>query len=372
VPVRLEVADECFVEALLFVFVHREELQRGDEFPEVARGRGRDDQRSLRVKDAFDLRSVPRREDVEHHGGCARSHRQRAPHVARDRAGSGVSARRTAKCVLRDVEGKAAAVGQAFQYRREVVAGAGAEIDDAAGGSRAETLRLLSYFTRDRCIVARVQERPASSDHRGRVRGAGVGTTGQEADVSVTRDVERVVVRAPHGGPDEGHVAAAVRTYQELDHVTQHALLLGTVMHENRRSATVSVQIASEVCRVWPQHLSSSSCFVDNQEMRNVRAVLVPTAITWTAAVVLAAAWSLLSASPFVQRLGTVAIVLGALVMVGGSNAMSRGMEIESLAWAWGGKEDRGDRGTGGLTTVGFAVLVGGPLVVLGFTLASN
>lgn len=97
------------------------------------------------------------------------------------------------------------------------------------------------------------------------------------------------------------------------------------------------------------------------REIRNVRAVLVPTAIAWTAAVVLAAAWSLLSASPFVQRLGIVAIVLGALVMVGGSNAMSRGMEIESLAWAWGGKEDRAIEAPG-LTTVGFAVLVGEPL----------
>lgn len=85
---RLEERPELRGEALLLALVDAEQTERGDQLPEVARGRGHRQQRALGPQHPAHLRGVARGEEVDHQHRGAAPDRQRPPDVAEHRAGA--------------------------------------------------------------------------------------------------------------------------------------------------------------------------------------------------------------------------------------------------------------------------------------------
>ena len=96
----------------------------------MALGRRDHDERAAGRQHARDLGPVARGEDVEDHVGRAAGERQRLPDVARDRGDPAVGAGGPAQRGRRGVQRDADRAGQRVQRRREVVPGAGPEVDD--------------------------------------------------------------------------------------------------------------------------------------------------------------------------------------------------------------------------------------------------
>ena len=210
---------EIVVQPLALLGVHAQEL----ELAEVALG-GRDDHDPpVGFEHPAHLVGVARREDVEDDVGDAVLERQRVPGVAGDGGDPRMRPRGAPERGPRRVERDPARAGLRVQHRREVVPGAGPEVDDrphrrrhrphllrnrarastaATPGSprrrRHDTERLAQarrchYRLGDRGVVAGLQERDARRDHLRRVAARGLAL---ERDVALPRDVEAVPVRA--------------------------------------------------------------------------------------------------------------------------------------------------------------------------------
>jgi hypothetical protein len=104
-----------------------------------------------------------------------------------------------------------------------------------------------------------------------------------------------------------------------------------------------------------------------------LRSLLVSTLVAWAVTALLAAAWTLVAGGSFANRLATTAVGIGVLLFVTGGNVLSRASTLESSEWGIGVDRHRAeakeDQGVGGLTGFGFALLIGGPLLLLGTVL---
>lgn len=109
--------------------------------------------------------------------------------------------------------------------------------------------------------------------------------------------------------------------------------------------------------------------------MKVLRAVAVPLLACWTVAAVLAGGWTLVAGGPFPGRLGLVAVVLGAVVLLSGGGAWMRrdDWDLGALPAADLAPGDRPAGRSSGtrLTGTGFGLLVGLPLILIGAALAT-
>lgn len=104
---------------------------------------------------------------------------------------------------------------------------------------------------------------------------------------------------------------------------------------------------------------------------QQVRAVGAVTLVTWAVVVAAAALWMLLAGGAFRERLGLAALVAGAALMLTSGNILSRSNTLASSGWGVRVNRHRDEDvsesgGVGALTGLGFSLLVGGPLLVLG------
>ena len=151
----------------------------------------------------------------EHGVGRAVAQRQRAPGVAGDGGRARVGAGGAAQRRLRDVEREPAGGGQVVEHAREVPARPGAEVDHGAGLAEAG-----AQLRGQGVEVAGGEEALARGDHRCAVAGVG-RAAGQQAQVALARDVERVAVPAADRRARARERAAAVGAAQAGEQVVE-------------------------------------------------------------------------------------------------------------------------------------------------------
>ena len=128
----------------------------------------------------------------------------------------------------RDVEGDSLHLGQAIERLREVIAGAGADVQDAAARIRAHGRAGVRDGRPDARLVAPAEEGFAGRDHRGRVGGARAGVAAQQARVPLPGDVEGVAGATAQRATVEQEIPAAVRATEVGDRLVEHGSSLGT------------------------------------------------------------------------------------------------------------------------------------------------
>lgn len=111
--------------------------------------------------------------------------------------------------------------------------------------------------------------------------------------------------------------------------------------------------------------------------MQILRVTAVPLLVGWIVAAVIAGAWTLAAGGPFPDRLGVVAVALGAVVLLSaGGTWMRRGtLAMRGQIATWPdlspGDDTTGRPGAARLTGTGLGLFVGLPLLLLGAALAT-
>jgi hypothetical protein len=104
---------------------------------------------------------------------------------------------------------------------------------------------------------------------------------------------------------------------------------------------------------------------------RQVRALVRVTTVAWAGVAGAAVLWTWIAGGAFLERLGLTALSAGAVLMLTSGNILSRSNTLASSGWgiAVNRHRDEDVREAGGvsvLTGLGFSLLIGGPLLVVG------
>jgi hypothetical protein len=220
-----EMPAERGIQVVDLVIVNRQQTERRHQLTQVAARRSDHEQGPVRVQNAMELGRVAGREDGEHTSHDACSDRQRSPQITDHRADAGMRSRGAARGEFGDVEGGPHRAGHPVQHRREVVARSRARVEHT-GGVVAAGRDALGQQGGEGREMSLGQKPGASLHHGGRVRGAGHRVAGQEVDVPLAGDIERVPPQAPYGSVRDVEIRTAVRAGEVLDDIAEHATIM--------------------------------------------------------------------------------------------------------------------------------------------------
>jgi hypothetical protein len=174
------------------------------------------DQRSVRPKNTTEFGAVAGSEDVEHHVDGSGPGGEGLPDVARCCARVGMGSCCPSEGVCGGVQSEADRAGECVQNCGQVVAGAGARVQDFAVWPASLGCE-VGQGAGQWCVVPGLEKRGAGLDHGCGVGAQGAPVPGQEIDVSVAGDVEGVLVHASQGASGGFEAVAAHWAEQDVE-----------------------------------------------------------------------------------------------------------------------------------------------------------